>query len=149
MRNRLFGILIFAAALLSSAEGFAKDKPDQNKTPPEKAVEWIDIRVPKFPPLAREAGAFGTVTIEVHFNGCELDPASPHIVSGHPMLTAAAMESLKQSTFECGDFANSTATVYYEFGKYPTARPCEGGFTRVDVVGSHIRVLTTAACLAP
>jgi hypothetical protein len=60
MRNRLFGMLIFAAALLSSAEGFTTDKPDQNTTPSEKAVEWVDIRVPKFPPLAHLARRFGT-----------------------------------------------------------------------------------------
>jgi hypothetical protein len=63
------------------------------------------------------------------------------------MPAPAAMESLKQSTFMCGDFADSNATLYYEFGEYPAARLCEGGFTRVDVVGSHIQVLTTAACL--
>lgn len=44
--------------------------------------------MPKFPPLARQARIFGTVAIEVGFENCELDPASPHIVSGHPMLTA-------------------------------------------------------------
>jgi hypothetical protein len=66
-----------------------------------------DIHVPKFPPLARQARIFGTVAIEVRFNGCGLDPASPHVVSGHPMLAPAAMESIKQSTFRCGDFADS------------------------------------------
>jgi hypothetical protein len=35
------------------------------------------------------------------------------------MLAPAAMESLRQSTFRCGDFADSSATVYYEFGMYP------------------------------
>jgi hypothetical protein len=149
MRNRLIAILIFAATLLSLAEAFATDKPDQNTTPTEKSVEWIDIHVPKFPPLAYQARILGTVAIEVHFNGCELDPTSPHVLSGHPMLVPAAMESLKESTFRCGDFADSTATVSYEFGAYPAANRCEDGFTLVDVEGGHIRVLTTAACLVP
>jgi hypothetical protein len=94
MRNCLFGIPIFAAALLSSIPCFSQG---QDKVPipaNDKSVEWIDIRVPKFPPLARQARVFGTVTIDVHFKGCELDPASPNVLSGHPML--AAMESLKQ-----------------------------------------------------
>jgi hypothetical protein len=70
---------------------------DKVPTPPnDKSVKWVDIRIPKFPPLARQARIFGTVAIEVRFNGCELDPASPHVVSGHPMLAPAAMEGLKQ-----------------------------------------------------
>jgi hypothetical protein len=94
MRSRSFEIVIFATVLLSSAEVLSKDKT--NTMSSDKSVEWVDIRVPKFPPLARQARIFGTVAIEVHFNGCELDPASPHVLSGHPMLAPAAMESLKQ-----------------------------------------------------
>jgi hypothetical protein len=33
------------------------------------------------------------------------------------MLIPAAMESLKQSTFPCGDFSDPTATLDYEFGR--------------------------------
>jgi hypothetical protein len=35
------------------------------------------------------------------------------------MLAPAAMESLKQSTFRCGDFPDLNATLYFEFGEYP------------------------------
>jgi hypothetical protein len=145
MRNRLVGIVILAASLLSSAEGFSKDKPQQNSTPPAKSVEWVDIRVPKFPPLAYQARILGTVAIEVRFKGCELDPASPHILSGHPLLAPAAMESLKQSTLQCGDFADSTATVSYEFGAY-TGFTCERR-QRLEVAGNRIRILATEPCL--
>jgi hypothetical protein len=113
----------------------------------EKTIQWVDIRVPKFPPLARQARILGTVAIEVRFKGCELDPASPHLVSGHPMLAPAAMESLKQSILRCGDFPDSNATVYYEFGNYE--RPgCESsGYPRVEVATNHVRVLATAPCV--
>jgi hypothetical protein len=53
-------------------------------------VQWFDIHVPTFPTFARTARIFGTVAIEVRFKGCELDPESPHFVSGHKMLTEAA-----------------------------------------------------------
>jgi hypothetical protein len=123
----------------------------QDKTPippTDKSVEWIDIRVPKIPPLARQARIFGTVAIEVRFKGCELDPATPHVLSGHPILAPAAMESLKQSTFRCGDFADSTATLYYEFKPYPGAT-CESRNPRLEVAGSHIAVLATTPCWQP
>jgi hypothetical protein len=112
----------------------------------EKAVQWVDIHVPTFPPLARQARILGTVAIELRFKGCELDPESPHVVSGHRMLTKSALQSLKESTVRCGDFPNSTTTVYYEFGDY--YRPsCDPGYTRVEVAGSHVRVMATPACV--
>jgi hypothetical protein len=71
-----------------------------------------EIRVPKFPPLASQARILGTVAIEVRFKGCELDPSSLHLVSGHLMLAPAAMESLQQSILRRGDFPDSKATMY-------------------------------------
>jgi hypothetical protein len=103
MIRRLFGKLIFVVVLLLAVPCFSQGQ-DKAPTPSEdKSVEWVDIRVPRFPPLANQARIIGTVAIEVRFKGCELDPSSLHLVSGHPMLAPAAMESLKQSTFRCGD----------------------------------------------
>jgi hypothetical protein len=58
---------LLAIALLFA---IARSSQGQDKVPippSEKAVEWIDIRVPKFRPLARQARIFGTVAIEVRF----------------------------------------------------------------------------------
>jgi hypothetical protein len=141
MRAFLFPILLLGATVCLCQDH------DQAHTPPyEKAVQWIDIHVPTFPPLARQARIFGTVAIEVRFKGCDLDPESPHVVSGHQMLIEAALQSLKQSTLRCGDFPNSMTTVYYEFGDY--YRPsCDPGYTRVEVTGSHVRVGATSVCI--
>jgi hypothetical protein len=136
---------LFAIALLFAVACVSQGQEKVPIPPAEKSVEWIDIRVPKFPPLAYQARILGTVAIEVHFKGCELDPASPRVVSGHPMLTAAAMENLKQSTVQCGDFANSTATVYYEFGAY-SGFTCERRQT-VEVAGNRIRILAAEPCI--
>jgi hypothetical protein len=123
----------------------------QENVPPkpyEKAVQWVDINVPTYPPLAHQARILGTFTIEVRFKGCELAPDSPRIVSGHRMLTDAALESLRLSTLRCGDFPDSTATVYYEFADYD--RPsCEDGPPRVEVTGSHVRIMRTIPCWNP
>jgi hypothetical protein len=134
---------LFAILLLFAMPCFSQGQ-DKVPTPPsDKAVEWVDIRVPKFPPLAHQARIFGTVAIEVRFEGCELDPASPHIVSGHPMLTAAAMESLKQSSLRCGDFADSSATLDYRFDLYGLPG-CRYRSPRVEVAGNRIRIVATA-----
>jgi hypothetical protein len=61
----------------------------------ERSVEWVDIRVPKYPTVARLAKVMGKVAIEVRFKGCELAPESPHVVNGKPTLAEAAIESPK------------------------------------------------------
>ena len=141
MRTSLFTIL-----LLFATACFSQDKPQTQLY--DKAVQWVDIRVPAFPPLARQARIQGTVAIEVRFKGCELDPASLHVVSGHPMLIEAALRGLKQSALRCGDFPDSTTTVYYEFGDY--SRPgCDDWYPRVEVAGSRVRILATVPCWQP
>src|SRR5689334_18311319 len=78
MRSFLFPIMLLSATVCLS------QNQDNAQTPPyEKAVQWVDIHVPTFPAIARTARILGTVAIEVRFKGCELDPESPHVVSGH------------------------------------------------------------------
>jgi hypothetical protein len=112
MRNRLFGTPVFIVVLLVAVPCFSQGQDKVSIPPNDRSVEWVEIRVPKFPPLALGARVVGTVAVEVRFHGCELDPASPHVVSGHPILAPVAMESLKQSTLSCGDFPDSNATLY-------------------------------------
>ena len=141
MRPLLLPILLLLASVC-----LCQDQDKAHTPPYEKAVQWVVIRVPTFPPLARTARILGTVAIEIRFKGCALDPKSPHVVSGRPILNEAALKSLKQSTVLCGDFPNSTATVYYDFADYN--RPaCDSGYTRVEVAGSRVRVMTTPACI--
>jgi len=130
--------------LLAAVAGLVQDKVPAG--PYEKSVQWVDIHVPEFPPLAQVARIRGTVTIEMRFKGCEFDRESPRIVSGHPMLATAALEGLKQSTLRCGDFPDSRATVDYEFDDY--IRPgCEGAYPRVEVAGSRVRILGAMPCI--
>jgi hypothetical protein len=139
---RPIALLVFA--LLLSASGFAQDKTANQ--PNEKTVEWVTIQVPKFPPLARTARIFGRVAVEVRFKGCDLDIESPRVVSGHSILSGAALEAAKHSTIRCGDFTNSTAILSYEFGEY-TARSCNAGMPKVMVTGNRVLVQAPAPCI--
>ncbi|MBV8051391.1 MAG: hypothetical protein JOZ80_09395 [Acidobacteriaceae bacterium] len=139
---------LFPALLLSATICLSQRQNDAQDPHYDKAVQWVDIHVPTFPPLARQARIFGTVAIEVRFDGCELVRESLRVVSGHRMLTEAALQSLKQSTLQCGDFPNATATVYYEFVN--CERPgCDTACPRVEVFGSHVRVGAAPACVEP
>lgn len=64
------------------------------------------------------------------------------------MFAEAALEAPKQLTVRCGDFPDSTATVYYEFDDYD--RPgCKDGYPRLEVAGSHVRILAILPCVQP
>jgi TonB family protein len=67
---------------------------------PKSRVALIKLAPPIYPPLARQAQITGNVRvqIEVYRDG---SVASAEMVSGHPMLKQAALDSAKQSHFEC------------------------------------------------
>ncbi len=94
---------------------------------------------PVYPPLARQARIMGDVKIlvGVRQNG---SVASAEVVSGHPMLQQAALESAQKSTFLCPECKGAVTlfTVTYTFG------------TRVDLEGldcSGATRLRAAKCL--
>lgn len=109
-------------------------------------VQWVNIHVPVYPPIARTARVSGTVVIEVRFKGCELDPSSPNIVSGPQLLRTAAMDAFKQSTIRCGDFLDSRATIYYDFGFYDDGI-CDLQHFRLEQKEDHVRILAGPVCV--
>jgi TonB family protein len=106
---------------------------------PRYDVVLNNVYLPVYPPLARQARIMGDVKILV---GVRQDGsvASAEVVSGHPMLKQAALESAQKSTFLCRECKDEVTlfTVTYTFG------------TRVDSDGldcsSAIR-LRAAKCL--
>jgi hypothetical protein len=68
-------------------------------------------------------------------------------LSGHPMLSAAALEAVKHSTIRCGDFTNSNALLDYEFGEYYEHPGCQGGPPRVKITGNHVQIHATVPCV--
>src|SRR5271170_6355015 len=72
---------------------------------------------PVYPPLARQARIMGDVKVLV---GVRQDGsvASAEVVSGHPMLKQAALDSAQRSTFLCRECKGAVTlfTVTYTFG---------------------------------
>jgi TonB family protein len=71
---------------------------------------------PIYPPLARQARISGDVVLSLRIRQ-DGSIESVELVSGHPMLTVAAIESARASHFECTNCA-STVPAYsltYEF----------------------------------
>jgi TonB family protein len=119
MKRLLF--LIFALAVVScfSADECAAQAPDASGRT-QGAVVLSKLSEPAYPPLARQARITGEVDLVL---GIRLDGTieSAAVVSGHPMLRQAALESAQQSQFECSSCSGG-ATLYslrYNFQLIP------------------------------
>jgi TonB family protein len=55
---------------------------------------------PVYPPVAKQAGVKGDVELELKVNA-DGNLESATVVSGHPLLTQAALDSANYSQFEC------------------------------------------------
>jgi TonB family protein len=116
---REFALLLLIASGAWSVAHAQTDMP-QAAAPSEAPrfdVVLNDVYLPVYPPLARQARITGDVKILV---GVRQDGsvASAEVVSGHPMLKQAALESAQKSTFLCRECKGAVTlfTVTYTFG---------------------------------
>ena len=138
--RRFAMLLLIASGTLSVAR--AQTDAAQAVAPfeaPRFDVVLNSVYLPVYPPLARQARIMGDVKILV---GVRQDGtvASAEVVSGHPMLKQAALDSAQKSTFLCRECKSPVTlfTVTYTFG------------TRIDVDDPHCSDATrrrTAKCL--
>lgn len=79
---------------------------------------------PAYPPLARAANVSGDVEIVVRIRQ-DGTIESAEVAGGHPLLKEAALDSARQSEFECHQCGEAPTpySVLYTFG-FTTQRPC-------------------------
>jgi TonB family protein len=77
----------------------------------------LTLSPPLYPPLARQARIMGDVKLRL---GIRRDGtvATAEVISGHPMLQQAALESAKKSAFLCQGCSEGVTTYFltYTFG---------------------------------
>jgi TonB family protein len=129
MSQRVLHLMLKLAAVSVCFFAVVKNVPAQSATgtpTPETGVVLTKLSPPVYPPLARQARITGDVKIQV---GIRQDGsvASAEVISGHPMLRQAALESAQKSMFEsqtwssgvyvvgCRD-ALGSVTLTYAFG---------------------------------
>jgi TonB family protein len=98
-------LIVLTGLLCASAQDTDRGAATTDLTPHAVLVELGD---PIYPPLARQANVDGKVRVVV-----TVQPdgsSSAEVVSGHPMLKQAALESAMKSRFEC---QNCTAALQY------------------------------------
>jgi len=78
----------------------------------------LELPPPSYPPIARAAHAFGTVTVQVLIDE-QGNVVSAHAVEGHPLLQAAAVSAARQARFSPtlleGEPVKVTGVIQYTF----------------------------------
>ncbi len=90
-------------ALSAVFSAMAQDEPAQaasSPETPEAEVVLTKLSPPLYPPLARQARIMGEVKIQMLIRK-DGSVESAEVISGHPMLKQAALESAQTSQFEC------------------------------------------------
>jgi TonB family protein len=88
MTNRISTVLCFVAAVCIGMAA-QTDEP-----------LLITVQLPKYPPLAHQARIEGVVKLTFTLSANAGEPTNVEVVSGHPMLTGAAMDNVKTWRFE-------------------------------------------------
>ena len=101
------------------ANSLAQSEPNSNN--PQNEVVLTKLSPPIYPPLAKQTRIKGDVELmlEIRPNGTVV---SAMVVSGHPLLQQAALESAKQSQFECRNCNEGVRSfrLLYSFELGPT-----------------------------
>jgi TonB family protein len=125
---------------------------------PQQQVVFSKLSPPIYPPLARVARVTGTVELALRIRR-DGSVESADVVSGHPLLKEAALDSAKRSEFQCHDCDGvATYTLIYTFEFTNTEHCCEpekaAGMeqTSVSQAGivqsqNHVTILADPFCI--
>jgi hypothetical protein len=86
--KRYLRALIFLTVVGGLAAAAQTDEP-----------ELVSANIPFYPPLARQAHVYGSVTVAFTLPANSGEPTAVEAVSGHPLLKPAAVENVKSWHF--------------------------------------------------
>jgi TonB family protein len=107
--------------------------------------ELVSANIPFYPPLARQARVYGTVTISFTLRANGGEPANVEAVSGHPMLKSAAVENVKTWRFR-NTYAverKYETTFHYTLSEAGSRRVTFESFKSVEIVSPRPPPLDT------
>ena len=123
--GRIFIPLVFSLALSNLLPLAAGSQNPSVMNTPETGVVLTKLVQPIYPPLARAAHIEGDVDLKLSIRqDGSLESATA--VSGHPLLTAAALDSAQHTQFECRKCSEPTTDyrLVYTF-QVEAVRECE------------------------
>jgi TonB family protein len=137
----------FVAACLIVASAVAQNQEPASSTAP--LVVLIKLSPPVYPPLARQARIAGEVKLQVAIqsDGSVLSAA---VVSGHPMLQQAALESAQKSIYECracNQPENSNLVYSFEIRSEGDCCTAIDHSASVSQSGDRVQVVAPELCI--
>jgi TonB family protein len=121
-----------------------------NPDPGKDKVVLAELFPPVYPPLARQTRISGDVQLELKIRP-DGSVDSLEVVSGHPLLAPAALNSAKQSHFRCTDCREGLFSyrLVYTIPFAETEDCCnaaQAGFPKVSQSANHITVVERPLC---
>jgi len=122
----------------------AQDTPQTDGPPPAPSSGAVMVQLfgPKYPPLAQSARIAGEVELKLRIRK-DGSINSVVLVSGHPMLTQAALDSARQSRFECPGCADEVTTYSLIYSFQIIAGPdfpCPKSYQHVNQSGNRVTI---------
>jgi TonB family protein len=152
MKDALSVTLQFAVIIvcLLAAVANARAQGATGASAPENGVVLIKLYPPIYPPLARQAVISGNVEVELAIRK-DGSVESAVVISGHPMLKQAALDSAQKSQFECRrcDGLVSSYTLTFAFELRDDSDCCNAWSHSETVSESlgHITISAPHGCL--
>jgi TonB family protein len=123
--KRYLGAFVFMTLLACLAAGAQTDEP-----------ELFSANIPVYPPLARQARVYGSVTVAFTLPANSGEPTDVQAVSGHPILKSAAVENIKswhfRNTYAVG--RKYETTFHYTLSESGLRHVTFSSFNVVEVV---------------
>jgi hypothetical protein len=140
---------LLCAAMVAAAQTHAPQLPAPGTRPSLDTIDsfrMVRLEEPIYPVLARQGRIQGTVHMAIQLVGCQGSTVSVRGLSGHPMLTAVALGSAQNSSYECENGRlNASGELIYDF-RIDTK--CHDNKTTSRIVDSN-RVSVKACVAAP
>lgn len=131
--RQIFRIALWSFASVTACAFAQQNLPKASySTAPKDTVVLVSLFKPVYPPLARQTNITGkvSVTVTVHKDGT----TEVVVESGHPLLQQAALDSAKQSHFECRDCSKPLSYLMeYTFEKTSRGNCCSAFSSPTEV----------------
>ena|SRR5579859_288764 len=154
MSRSIISICVLAVIQLLTTSPFESLSQSKLRTnAPQAEVVLTTLADPLYPPVARQARVTGDVELmlEIKKDG---NVQSAIVVSGHPLLKQAALDSAQHSQFECRNCTQEVQSyrLFYSFQLGPTSyctqaldgpkgNQEEGGYPRVIESQNHVTLI--------
>jgi TonB family protein len=149
MSSELIRLTTIFAFLAAAGTSFAQD-PAISDTAENKVV-MTDLSKPLYPPLARQTRIAGDVRLEIKVRqDGSIDSVS--VVSGHPLLQRAALDSAEHSRFRCIQCTGSITSQMFVYtfkiaNGGDCCHPAQGVYPRVIRSENQVTLEDQPACI--